>query len=201
MDETSKDGRSSKTPEQIRAERIAEIGDPKVRQELDGLASTRDADLAQVRASQVQNNDKRVRDLTNLKMRDAHAPQLTPPGMRSPYLGENGRAIAASDAKAEIQTLDYQYLNNRAKEHNDQIDKRLDAHRENQAGRDLSGHQPSAAVPQHESVTTFMSRAPNRYAVIDQQNYAERAKKQAELDREKEQDPVRQQQRQRGLQR
>ena len=203
MDDTSKDGQSSsrKTPEEIRAERIAEIGDPKVRQELEGIANTRNSELAEARERQLQNYDERVADLRDQKIRSANAPQLTPPGMQSPYLGETGYARATTDAKAQIQTLDHEYLKQLAKEHNDQIDKRLDAHRENQAGRDLSRLQPSGAEPERDSVTPLRSRASNRYAeLISQQNYAERAK-QAELDREKEQDLARQQQRQRGLQR
>lgn len=202
MDDTSKDGQSSsrKTPEEIRAERIAEIRDPKLRQKLEGIANTRDAELAQARESQLQNYDKRVAELRDQKIRSANAPQLIPPGMRSPYLGEDGHARAGIDAKAQIQTQNHDYLKKLAKDHNDQIDKRLDAQRENQAGRDLSRLQPPGAELERDSVTP-LSRAPNRYAeLISQQNYAERAK-QAELDREKEQDPARQQQRQRGLQR
>jgi len=50
--------------------------------------------------------------------------------------------------------------------------------------------------------SAIKSRAPNRYAeLIANQNYGERAKQQAELDRQKTQDPARQQQQQRDLQR
>ena len=48
------DGQSGppKTPEQIRTERIAAIGDPKMRQELATIANSRDAKLAQERDKQ-----------------------------------------------------------------------------------------------------------------------------------------------------
>lgn len=199
MTETSKDGQSRppKSPDEIRAERIAAIADPKMRHELDAIANSRDAKLAQELEKQQQNFDKRVVELREMKIRSANAPQLTPSGMqRAPYLGDAGQARAHSEAKAQIQTHDREYLKNVAKEYNDQIDNRLDAHRENQAGRTP---QPGGAEPGGPATLT-PRRGPNRYAVIDQQNYAERAK-QAEINRENEQDPARQQQRQRGLQR
>jgi len=191
MDETSKDGRSStqKPPEQIRAERIAAVSNPKLRQELDAIVKTRDAQLVQVRERQQETFDGRVAELRDQTIRSANAPTLTPSGMRTPYLGDVGHARAQNEAKAQIQTQNAEYLNKIAKDHNDRIDKRLDAPRENQAGDEL------------ERGPAIRSRAPNRYAeLIAQQNYAERAK-QAELTREQEQDPARQQQKQRGLQR
>jgi hypothetical protein len=192
--------RSQKTPEEIRAERIAAIGDPKIRQELVGVANARDAKLAQEIEKQQQTFDKRVVDLREIKIRSANAPQLTPSGMqRAPYLGDTGQARAHSEAKAQIQTHDREYLKNVAKEYNVQIDNRLDAHHENQAGRAPLALKP--AEPERGPATLTPTRGPNRYAAIDQQNYAERAKQQANLNRENEQDPARQQQRQRGLQR
>ena len=199
MTETSKDGQSRppKTPDEIRAERIAAIGDPKMRQELDGIANARDAKLAQEIEKQQQNFDKRVVDLREMKIRSANAPQLTPSGMqRAPYLGDTGQARAHSEAKAQIQTHDREYLKNVAKEYNVQIDNRLDAHRDNQAGR--APQQPGVEPERGPAIPLRPTRGPNRYAVIDQQNYAERAK-QAETNRENEQ--ARQQQRQRGPQR
>lgn len=54
MDETSRDGqsRSQKTPEQMRAERIAAVRDPKMRQELDAMVKARNAQLVQDKARQ-----------------------------------------------------------------------------------------------------------------------------------------------------
>jgi hypothetical protein len=196
------DGQSipPRTPEEIRAERIAAIADPKLRQDLDGIAKARDAKLLQERDRQQQTYDKRVDELRALKMKSANAPQLTPPGMRSPYLGKDGHELATSDAKAQIQTLDHSYLKNVAKGYNDQIDKRLDAPRENQAARDPA-RLPSAELQSGTVIPMKPVRAPNRYAeLIEKQNYAQRAN-QAEPNREKEMDPTRQQQRQRGLQR
>ena len=193
MDDISNPGQSipRKTPEEIRAERIAAIADPKLRQDLDEIAKVRDTKLALERERQQQTYEKRVVELRQQKMNSANAPQLVPRGMRSPYLGENGHARATSDAKAQIQTLDHNHLKNVAKEYNDQIDKRLDAPRENQAARD----------PARGSVTPMKPRAPNRYAeLIERQNYADRAQK-AEADRQKEMNQAQQQQRQRGLQR
>lgn len=201
MDDTSRDGqsRSQKTPEQMRTERISAVADPNVRQELDKLAKARDAQLAQEREKQRQTYDKRVQELRDQKVRSANAPRLTPRGMRSPYLGETGHARAESDAKAQIQTQDHEYLKKLAREYNGQIDKQLDAHRENQAGREPGRLQAPAAEPQRAA--TVKSRAPNRYAeLIAQQNYTARAKE-AELNRQKEQDPSRQPPRDRGPQR
>lgn len=195
------DGQSGppKTPEQIRAERIAAIGDPKMRQELATIANSRDAKLAQERDKQEQKFDTRVAELRDQKIRSANAPQLTPPGMRrAPYLGDTGQARAHSQATDEIKTLDQQYLKNVAKEYNVQIDNRLDAHRDNQAGR--APQQLGAEPGRAPAIPLRPIRGPNRYAVIDQQNYAERAK-QAETNRQNEQDLTRQQQRQRGPQR
>jgi hypothetical protein len=127
------DGQSGpqKTPEQIRAERIAAITDPKMRQDLGGIANARDAKLAQERDKQQQNFDKRVVELRDQKIKSTNAPQLTPAGMqRQPYLGETGHARAANEATAQIKTQDQQYLKNVAKEYNVQIDNRLDANRE-----------------------------------------------------------------------
>jgi len=179
--------RSQKTPEEIRAERIAATVDPRVRQDLDAIAKERDAKLALEREKQRQTYDNRVEELRALKMKSANAPQLAPRGMRSPYLGKDGHERATIDAKAQIQTQDYNYLKNVAKEYNDQIDKRLDAGRENQAARTVIPMNPV--------------REPNRYAkLIEQQNYAERAQ-QAQAERQKQMDQAQQQQRQRGLQR
>ena len=152
------------------------------------------------RDRQQQTYDKRVDELRALMIKSANAPQLTPPGMRSPYLGRDGHALATNDAKAQIQTLDHSYLKNVAKEYNDKIDKRLDAPRENEAAREPA-RLPSAELQRSTVVPMKPVRAPNRYAeLIEKQNYAERAN-QAEPNREKEMDPTRQQQRQRGLQR
>jgi hypothetical protein len=192
--------KTAKTPEQIRTERIDAIGDPKVRQELVGIANARDAKLAQELEKQHQNFDKRVAELRDQKIRSANAPQPAPSGMqRAPYLGDAGQARAHSEATAQIKTLNQQYLQNVAKEYNVQIDNRLDAHRENQAGRAPLALKP--AEPEHGPATLTPTRGPKRYAVIDQQNYAERAKQQANLNRENDQDPARQQQRHRGPQR
>ena len=122
------DGQSipRKTPEQIRAERIAAIDDPKLRQQLDEMAKARDAKLAEVQDRQKQMFDKRVEELRDQKIKAANAPQLTPSGYRSPYLGRDGHALAESQAKAQIVKHNSEYLKGVAKEHNDQIDKRLD---------------------------------------------------------------------------
>lgn len=191
MDDASKSGqsRAQKTPEEIRAERIAAVGDPKLRQELEGISKARDTELERVHERQKEKFDTRVAELRDQKIQSANAPQLTPSGMRTPYLGDIGHLRAENEAKAQIQTHDINYLKQVAKDHNDQIDKRLDAQRENQA------------VAEPERGPADRSRAPNRYAeLISQQNYAERAK-QAELAREKEQTQTLQQQRQRGLER
>jgi hypothetical protein len=144
--------------------------------------------------------DKRVAELRDQKIKAANAPQLTPTGYPSPYLGRDGHALAESHAKTQIQTLDIQYLKAVAKEHNDQIDKRLD-----DPSREAT--RPAALQQSATNATNLPAprsnpKAPNRYAsVIDSQNYAARAAKEAEANRqrEKEQDP--QQQRQRGPQR
>lgn len=195
MDEASKDRGSIKSPDQIRPERIAAVDDPKLRQELDGITKTRDAELARVRERQDQTYDKRVAELRDQKIRSKNAPQLTPPGMRTPYLGEIGHARAEKEATAQIRTHDHEYLKRIAKDHNDLIDTRLDAQREKQTGRSPSNQ---AAEPQRTPRTK--SRQPNRYAeLIERQNYSERAKEK-EPDREKEQEHLRQQ-RPRGLDR
>jgi hypothetical protein len=98
-----------------------------------------------------QTFDGRVADLRDQKIRSANAAQLAPSGMRPPpYLGDIGHLRAENEAKAQIQTLDKDYLKQVAKGHNGQIDKRLDAQRENQA----------AAEPERASATK--SPAPNR---------------------------------------
>jgi len=190
MDETPKDGRSStqKTPEKIRAERIAEIADPKLRQELEGLATTRDAALDRIRDRQKETLNGRVAELTEKKVRSANAPQLTPRDMRpEPHLGTDGRARAQKDADLQIKSQDLDYLKKIAKDHNDHIDKRLDAPREHQIAREPARLQAAEA----ERGPAPKSRAPNRYAqLIKAQNYAERAKL-AEPDREKERNAAR----------
>jgi hypothetical protein len=118
---------------------------------------------------------------------------------RAPYLGDTGHARATNEAKAQIKTLDQQHLKDVAKGYNVQIDNRLDAHRENQAGRAPLALKPAA--PERGPVAPMRpTREPNRYAVIDRQNYTERAN-QAETNRKNEQDLTQQQQRQRGPQR
>jgi hypothetical protein len=191
MDDALKFGQSGaqKTPEEIRAERIAAVDDPKLRQELEGLAKARNAELALAREQQKEVFDERVAKLRDQMIRSANAPQLTPPGLRPPpYLGGDGHLRAENEAKAKIQTLNNDHLTQVARSHNDHIDKRLDAPRENRRAE---------LVP----VQATRSPAPNRYAaLISRQNYTERAK-QAELAREKEQASALQQQHQRGLQR
>jgi len=193
MDDNSKYGQSipRKTPEEIRAERIAAIDDPKLRQQLDDMTKARDAQLAQVQDRQKETFDKRVEELRDQKIKAANAPQLTPSGCRSPYLGRDGYALAESHAKGQIQKNDTQYLKNLAREHNDQIDKRLDAARE--ATRPAALQRSAATnLPAPRSLPK-----PNRYAaLIESQNYAARAKE-AEANREKENQQDRQQHRQR----
>ena len=158
-----------------------------MRQELDAMVKARNAQLVQDKARQDETFDSRVATLRDQKIRSANAPQLTPSQMRpAPYLGDIGHARAENEAKLQVQGQNAEHLKNVAKEHNDGIDKRLDAYREIQAERG----------------SAIRSRAPNRYAeLIANQNYGERAKQQAELDRQKTQDPARQQQQQRDLQR
>ena len=182
MDEPAKAGQFTpqKTPEQIRAERIAAVADPKLRQELDAMVKARDAQLVRDEARQTETFDKRVADLRTQKTNSANAPQFMPSGMLSQYRGKDGYERAHSHAETQIRTHDREYLKNVTKEHNLQIDKRLDA--------------------QHENVIPL--RRESRAAdLISQQNYGERAKQQAELDRQKTQDPARQHQQQRDLQR
>jgi len=120
--------------------------------------------------------------------------------MRSPYLFKDGHERATSDAKAQILTLDHSYLKNVAKQYNDQIDKRLDAPRENEAAREPA-RLPSAELQRGTVVPMKPVRAPNRYAaLIEKQNYAARAN-QAEPNPQKEMNQAQQNQRQRGLQR
>jgi hypothetical protein len=198
------DGQSGppKTPEQIRAERIAAIADPKMRQELDAIANSRDAKLVELREIHTQRYEKDVADIRRQKMNSANAPQFTPPGMQQrPYLGVDGYQRATLDAKAEVARRSQNALNSEAKPYNVQIDNRLDAHRDNQAGRARLDLKP--AEPGRGPVVTPMSpaRGPNRYAaLIGQQKYDERAN-QAEANRKNEQDITQQQQRQRGPQR
>ena len=193
MDETPKDGRSApqKTPEQIRAERIAAVADPKLRQELEALAKTRDAALDRIRDRQKETLNGRVAELTEKKVRSANAPQLTPRDMRpEPRLGTDGREMARREAELQIKSQDLDYLKKIAKDHNDHIDKRLDAPRENQITRE-----PPRLLAAEPERGPAKSRGPNRYAeLIKAQNYAERAK-QAEPDRAKERDPARKPQR------
>jgi hypothetical protein len=194
MDETAKDGRSStqKTPEQIRAERIAAIADPKLRQELDGLVKTREAHLAEVRDRQKETFDSRVAQLAQQKINSANAPQLTPSAMRpTPFLGTEGQARAHEESDHKVKSLDIDYRNKIAKEHNDHIDKRLDAARENQIVRTP----PDREAADSDRGPAPRSQGPNRYAeLIKAQNYTERAKR-AEADREKERNAARKPQR------
>jgi hypothetical protein len=193
MDEASKDRRSTKSPDEIRAERIAAVNDPKLRQELDRITKTRDTELARVRERQDETYEKRVAELRDQKIRSKNAPQLTPPGMRTPYLGDIGHARAQKEATAQIRTHDHEYLKRIAKDHNDLIDTRLDKQREKQPGRS-----PSIQTAEPQRTPRTKSRQPNRYAeLIERQNYTERAK---EKEPEKEQERLRQQ-RPRGLDR
>ena len=188
MDETPQDGWPStpKTPEQIRAERIAAIAEPKLRQELEGLAKARDARLVEVRDEQKENFNSRVSELRQKMINSANAPQLAPAGMRPmPYLGTEGQERAHEQAELKVKSLDLAHLKKIAKEHNDHIDKRLDAIRENQIVREP----PRVQEPGHGP--TPRSQGPNRYAeLIQRQYYTERAK-QAEADRGKDLDPTR----------
>jgi hypothetical protein len=190
MDETPQDDRSStpKTPEQIRAERIAAVADPKLRLELEGLVKTRDSQLAELRDKQKENFDSRVTELRQQKINSANAPQLAPAGMRpAPYLGTEGQARAQREAELDVKKLDLAHLKQIAKEHNDHIDKRLDAQHENQITREP----PRVQAAESQRGPAPRSQGPNRYAeLIQRQNYTERAK-QAEADRGRDLDPTR----------
>jgi len=182
-----------KTPEQIRAERIAAIDDPKLRQQLEEMVKARDAKLAQVKDQQDKNFDKQVQQLRTQKINSAHGPQLLPPGELSRYRGPDGFRRAHAEADLQVRTQNPEYLNALAKQHNDQIDKHLE-----NASRQAT--RPAAlqrSAPPNLPAARSLPK-PNRYAqVIDSQNYAARAAKEAEANRARE----REQQRQRGPQR
>ena len=185
-----------KTPEQIRAERIAAIDDPKLRQQLEEMVKARDAKLAEVKDQQDKNFDKQVQQLRTQKINSAHGPQLLPPGEVSRYRGPDGFRRAHADADLQVRTHNPQHLTAVAKAHNDQIDKHLD---------DASREATRPAALQRSAATNNIPVArslpkPNRYAqVIDSQNYAARAAKEAEANRQREREQ--QQQQQRGPQR
>jgi hypothetical protein len=189
-----------KTPEQIRAERIAAIDDPKLRQQLEEMVKARDAKLAEVKDQQDKNFDRQVQQLRTQKINSAHGPQLLPPGELSRYRGPDGFRRAHADADLQVRTQNPQFQNAVAKEHNNQIDKHLD-----NASREAT--RPAVLQRSATNATNLPSprsnpKAPNRYAqVIDSQNYAARAAKEAEANRQREREQQQQRQQQRGPQR
>ncbi len=136
MGDVTKDGQAKnrKTPEEIRADRIAAVTDPKTRQEIDEIVKARDAKLIETIDRQKETLEKRVAVLAEKKMRNADGPHLTPPGMQlQPYIGKSGLARAESDARAQIQTSDHKYRQVIATPYNRDIDHRLDAHERDHA--------------------------------------------------------------------
>jgi hypothetical protein len=197
MDGNYKDGQSAppKTPEQIRADRIAGVDDPQVRQELEKLAAARNTELSKTRERQEEVFAQRATELRDLKLRNARAPQLTPPGTRSPYLGPNGFALATRDAELQIRAENNEYLRKIAKDHNNQIDQRLDAHRDNQAARD-----PSVVRLDVSQRGPATKPGEPDYAKIIDPNIANRAKE-LDAERQRNQEHQREQKRHRGPQR
>ena len=148
MGETPKDGQAKtrKPPEQIRAERIEAVKDPRVRQELDELVKARDAKLAEIIERQKETYAERVQTLRNKKIRNLNGPHLTPPGLQPrPYLGTGGHARAETDAKAQIQTQDHKYRERVARPYNEQIDRKLDAYERARADSSR-GNPPSVEI-------------------------------------------------------
>jgi hypothetical protein len=151
--------KSRKTPEEIRAERVLAVTDPKVKEELAELAKTRDAKLAEAREIQKQRYDKDVVAVRDQKIRTANGPQLTPPGMQPrPYLGVSGHERATMDAKAEVLSRYNTWLRHDARPFNDAIDKKLDAYERTRAeGRsDVTG----AAEQAPRKLVKFEDRFP-----------------------------------------
>lgn len=126
--------KTRKTPEEIRADRIAAVTDTKLRQDLNELVRAREAALAETRETQKQNYDKHVAEIREQKMNSANGPQLTPPGMQTrSYFGVGGYERATMDAKAEVLRQYQNGLKNVALPYNQQIDHHLDAHERDHA--------------------------------------------------------------------
>jgi hypothetical protein len=186
-----------KTPEQIRAERIAAIDDPKLRQQLEEMAKARDAKLAEVNDQQNKIFDERVQRLRTQMTNSANGPQFMPLGEQSRYRGKEGYERADADARLQIQTHHRDYLIAVAKQHNDQIDKHLD-NTSREATRPAALQRSAPTNATNLPPARSNPKVPNRYAqVIDSQRYAARATEEAEANRARE----REQQRQRGPQR
>lgn len=118
-----------KTPEIVRAERIAAIEDSAVRQKLGDVAKERDTKVAELRQTQRQNYERHVGEVLDQKLRSASGPQLTPPGMETgPYFGPSGQERAVMDARAEVLRQYQGAEKGLAHTYNKQIDQRLDEH-------------------------------------------------------------------------
>jgi uncharacterized protein YdbL (DUF1318 family) len=104
MDEELKKGQSKpKTPEEIRAERIANLKDPEARAAIKKIEEERTARLAEINKQQEKIREERVAQLTQMKVNSRNAPQPAPPGMRpEPVLDLLGRKGAENDARADI---------------------------------------------------------------------------------------------------
>lgn len=140
--------KSRKTPEEIRAERVLAVTDPKVKEGLDELAKTREAKLAETREIQKQRYEKDVAAVRDQKIRAANGPQLTPPGMQGrPYLGVAGQERATSDAKAEVLSRYNTWLRHDARPFNDAIDKKLDAYDKSRAEGRSDATGPAERTP------------------------------------------------------
>lgn len=92
-----------KTPEEIRAERIANLKDPEARAAIDKIEKERAERLTELRTYQWENFDKWLDQVTRQREQSLNGPQLTPPGMKDgPVIDKPDKQQLRENAKAEV---------------------------------------------------------------------------------------------------
>jgi hypothetical protein len=92
-----------KTPEEIRAERIANLKDPQAIENIKKIEQERTVELAKLREDQRQNLEKRVEQIAQQREATRNGPQYTPPGMKDgPVIDKDDKQKLRDDARAEV---------------------------------------------------------------------------------------------------
>jgi hypothetical protein len=92
-----------KIPEEIRAERIANLKDPEARSAIDKIEKERQEKLTELRAYQRESFDKWTDQVARQREQYLNSPHPAPPGMKEkPVLTNDDKLRVRDDAKAEV---------------------------------------------------------------------------------------------------
>ena len=118
----------TKTPEEIRAERIANLTDPAARAEILKIQDEKAKRLAEVQAQWKAEYPKRLAELTDAKVRSRTAPSPAPQGLKpDPVLDKETRRRVEHEARADLARMEIRVLKLESEPFDRRTDRLLDA--------------------------------------------------------------------------